>query len=142
MEEAQYLSKLASEVVIIHRRDEFRASKIMVDRVKKNPKIKFELNSVVKDVIGKEENGRKMISGAILENTVDGSTKEIKADGLFIAIGHKPNTDLFKDILDMDETGYLIVQPGTSKTNIEGIYAAGDVCDKKFRQAVTAYGCN
>lgn len=140
MEEAQYLSKLASEVVIIHRRDEFRASKIMVDRVKKNPKIKFELNSVVKDVIGKEENGRKMISGAILENTVDGSTKEIKADGLFIAIGHKPNTDLFKDILDMDETGYLIVQPGTSKTNIEGIYAAGDVCDKKFRQAVTAAG--
>lgn len=140
MEEALYLSKLAAEVVIIHRRDEFRASKIMVDRVKKNRKIKFELNSVVKEVIGKEENGRKTITGAILENTKDGSLKEINTDGLFIAIGHKPNTDLFKGILDMDETGYLIVQPGTSKTNIEGVYAAGDVCDKKFRQAVTAAG--
>jgi thioredoxin reductase (NADPH) len=140
MEEAQYLSKLAAEVIVIHRRDEFRASKIMVERVKKNPNIKFELNSVVKEVIGKEEKGRKTITGAILENTQDGSLKEINADGLFIAIGHKPNTDLFKGILDMDETGYLIVQPGTSKTNIEGVYAAGDVCDKKFRQAVTAAG--
>jgi thioredoxin reductase (NADPH) len=140
MEEAQYLSKLASEVTVIHRREEFRASKIMVDRAKKNPKIKFELNSVLKEVTGKEENGRKMITGAILENKVEGNTKEIKADGLFIAIGHKPNTDLFRGILDMDETGYLIVQPGTSRTNIEGVYAAGDVCDKKYRQAVTAAG--
>ena len=140
MEEALYLSKLAAEVIIIHRRDEFRASKIMVDRVKKNPKITFELNSVVKEISGKEENGRKTVTGAILENTKDGSLKEIKADGIFIAIGHKPNTDLFRGILDMDETGYLIVQPGTSKTNIEGVYAAGDVCDKKFRQAVTAAG--
>jgi thioredoxin reductase (NADPH) len=140
MEEALYLSKLAAEVIIIHRRNEFRASKIMVDRVKKNPKITFELNSVVKEISGKEENGRKTVTGAILENTKDGSLKEIKADGIFIAIGHKPNTDLFRGILDMDETGYLIVQPGTSKTNIEGVYAAGDVCDKKFRQAVTAAG--
>ena len=140
MEEALYLSKLAAEVIIIHRRDEFRASKIMVDRVKKNPKITFELNSVVKEISGKEENGRKTVTGAILENTKDGNLKEIKADGIFIAIGHKPNTDLFRGILDMDETGYLIVQPGTSKTNIEGVYAAGDVCDKKFRQAVTAAG--
>ncbi|MCX6149132.1 MAG: thioredoxin-disulfide reductase [Ignavibacteriales bacterium] len=140
MEEADYLTKHAAEVTVIHRRDEFRASKIMVERVKRNPKIKFALNSVLKEVLGKEENGRKTVTGSVLENTKNGSLTEIPADGVFVAIGHKPNTDLFKGILDMDETGYLLVKPGTTRTNIEGVFAAGDVCDKHYRQAVTAAG--
>ena len=140
MEEANYLTKHASEVYVIHRRDEFRASKIMVERAKKNSKIKFLTNKVVKEVLGKEDNGRKIMTGVILEDTKTGKTEEMKADGLFIAIGHKPNTDLFKGILNMDETGYLIVKPGSTYTNIPGIFAAGDVADKNYRQAVTAAG--
>jgi thioredoxin reductase (NADPH) len=140
MEEAIYLTKHASEVIVIHRRDEFRASKIMIDRARKNPKIKFMLNSVVHEITGKEESGRKSVTGAIIQNTLDGSLNEIMADGIFMAIGHKPNTELFKNILDMDETGYLVVKPGTTITNIEGVFAAGDVCDKHFRQAITAAG--
>jgi thioredoxin reductase (NADPH) len=140
MEEANYLTKFASEVTIIHRRDEFRASKIMYDRAKKNPKIKFITNAVIKEVLGKEEDGKKFVTGALLKNTKDGSTWEISADGIFMGIGHQPNTLLFKGILDMDETGYLIVEPGTTKTNIEGVFAAGDVADKTYRQAVTAAG--
>lgn len=140
MEEATFLTKFASEVTIIHRREEFRASKIMLARAQKNPKIKFMTNKVVKEVLGVEENGRKKMTGVILEDTVDGSTQQIDADGLFMGIGHKPNTDLFKGILDMDETGYLIIKPGTTYTNIEGVFAAGDVSDSKYRQAVTAAG--
>jgi len=140
MEEANYLTKFASEVTIIHRRGEFRASKIMYDRAKKNPKIKFITNAVIKEVLGKEEDSKKFIIGALLKNTKDGSTWQIPADGIFMAIGHQPNTSLFKGILDMDETGYLIVKPGTTKTNIEGVFAAGDVADKTYRQAVTAAG--
>ena len=140
MEEANYLTKFASEVTIIHRRGEFRASKIMTDRVKKNPKIKFLTSKVIKEVLGKEENGRKTMTGILLEDTKDHSTVKVDADGLFIAIGHKPNTDLFKGILDMDETGYLKVKPGSTYTNIPGIFAAGDVADKTYRQAVTAAG--
>lgn len=140
MEEATYLTKFASEVSIIHRRDEFRASKIMVDRAKKNPKIKFITNAVVKEILGKDENGRKSVTGALLENTKDGSTFNVEADGIFMAIGHSPNTSLFKGMLDMDETGYLKVRPGSTYTNIEGVFAAGDVADKTYRQAVTAAG--
>ena len=140
MEEATFLTKFASEVIIVHRREEFRASKIMLARAQKNPKIKFMTNKVVKEVLGFEEDGRKRMTGVILEDTVDGSTQQIDADGLFMGIGHKPNTDLFKGILDMDETGYLIIKPGTTYTNIEGIFAAGDVADKTYRQAVTAAG--
>lgn len=140
MEEANYLTRFASEVILVHRRDEFRASKIMIDRTKKNPKIKYELNAVIKEVVGKDEDGKKYVTGAILENTKDGSLKEISADGIFIAIGHKPNTELFKGQLDMDETGYLLVQPGTTKTNIEGVFAAGDVADRVYRQAISAAG--
>ncbi len=140
MEEASYLSNLASEVTVVHRRDEFRASKIMVDRVKNNPKVKFELNSVIKEVVGKDENGRKSVTGVILENVVDGSTKEIPAEGVFIAIGHQPNTKVFQGVIDTDEVGYIQVKPGTTRTNIEGVFAAGDVCDKHYRQAVTAAG--
>ncbi len=140
MEEATYLTKFASEVTIIHRREGFRASKIMLERAKKNPKIKFITNAVIKEVLGKEEMGRKMVTGALLEDTKNGSTKEIEADGIFIAIGHQPNTSVFKGQLDMDETGYLKVLPGSTKTNVEGVFAAGDVADKVYRQAVTAAG--
>jgi thioredoxin reductase (NADPH) len=141
LEEANYLTTFASEVVVIHRREEFRASKIMIERAKKNPKIKFALNRVIKEVVGEEgAMGMKKVTGAILENTQDGSTEEIKADGIFIAIGHKPNTGVFKGQLDMDETGYLKVKPGSTYTNIEGVFAAGDVADKTYRQAITAAG--
>ena len=140
MEEANFLTKFASEVTIIHRREEFKASKIMLERAKRNPKINLLTNKVVKEVLGKEENGRKVMTGVILQDTIDNSTQEFAADGLFIGIGHKPNTELFKDILDLDETGYLKVKPGTSYTKIEGIFAAGDVSDKVYRQAVTAAG--
>lgn len=140
MEEANFLTKFASEVIVIHRREEFRASKIMLSRAEKNPKIKFMTNKVITEVLGVEENGKKRMTGVILKDTKDGSTQHLDADGLFMAIGHKPNTDLFKGILDMDETGYLIVKPGSTYTNIEGVFAAGDVADKTYRQAVTAAG--
>ncbi len=140
MEEANFLTKFASEVSIVHRRDEFRASKIMENRARKNQKIKFLTSKVVKEVLGKEENNRKVMTGVLLEDTKDHSLTEVRADGLFIAIGHKPNTDIFKNILDMDETGYLKVKPGSTYTNIPGVFAAGDVADKNYRQAVTAAG--
>ena len=140
MEEANFLTKFASEVTIVHRRDEFRASRIMLERAKKNPKIKFAMNKVIKEVLGKEENGRKTMIGVLLEDTRNHSTERLNADGLFIAIGHKPNTELFKGILDMDETGYLKVKPGSTYTNIPGVFAAGDVADKTYRQAITAAG--
>jgi len=140
MEEASYLTKFASEVTIIHRREEFRASKIMLDRAKSNPKIKFLMNKVVKEIIGKEEDGKKTMTGVLLEDAKNHSTQMFDAQGLFIAIGHKPNTDLFKGILDMDETGYLILKPNSSYTKIEGVFAAGDVADKTYRQAITAAG--
>ena len=140
MEEANFLTKFATEVTIIHRRDEFRASKIMLDRAKKNPKIKFLTNKVIKEVLGVEEGGKKRMTGVLLEDTKDHSVTQLDADGLFIAIGHKPNTELFKNYLEMDETGYLIVKPGSTYTNVEGVFAAGDVADKKYRQAITAAG--
>lgn len=140
MEEANFLTKFASEVIIVHRRDEFRASKIMLDRAKKNPKIKFVTNKVIKEVLGVEEGGKKRMTGVLLEDTKDHSVTQLDADGLFIAIGHKPNTELFKNYLEMDETGYLIVKPGSTYTNVEGVFAAGDVADKKYRQAITAAG--
>lgn len=140
MEEANYLTKFADEVILVHRRDEFRASKIMADRVINNPKVKLELSQVVKEILGKEENGIKKVTGAILESTKDGSTKQVDFDGIFMAIGHKPNTDLFKGKLDMDETGYLKVKGRSTYTNVEGVFAAGDVADKIYRQAVTAAG--
>ncbi len=140
MEEATYLTNHAKEVHVIHRRDGFRASKIMIDKAKKNPKIFFHTNKVIKEVLGKEENGRKELTGVILENTMDHSTEEFKADGLFIAIGHKPNTNIFKGQLEMDELGYLKVKSGSTHTGVEGVFAAGDVADSKYRQAVTAAG--
>ncbi len=140
MEEATYLTNHAKEVHLVHRREGFRASKIMMEKAEKNSKIFFHTNKVIKEVLGKEENGRKTMTGVILEDTKDHSTEEFQADGLFIAIGHKPNTDLFKGQLDMDEVGYLKVKPGSTYTNIEGVFAAGDVADSKYRQAITAAG--
>lgn len=140
MEEATYLTRFAEEVTIVHRRNEFRASKIMTERAQKNPKIKFVTNAVVKEVLGKNENGRKLVTGALLQNTKDGSTFEVQADGIFVAIGHQPNTNIFKGQLDMDETGYLKVKNGSTRTNVEGVFAAGDVADKTYRQAITAAG--
>lgn len=140
LEEANYLTKFASEVILIHRREGFRASKIMLERAEKNPKIKFMLNQVIKEVVGTENMGIKSVTGAVLENTQDGTLTEIDADGIFIAIGHKPNTKIFSEQLDMDETGYLNVKLGSTYTNIEGVFAAGDVADKTYRQAITAAG--
>lgn len=140
MEEANYLTHHASEVTIIHRRDEFRASKIMLDRAKKNPKIKFVTDTVVEEILGKEENGRKTVTGIKIKNLKSGEESVFECEGVFIAIGHKPNTDIFKGILDMDDVGYLITKKSTTETNIEGVFACGDAQDSYYRQAVTAAG--
>ncbi len=140
MEEANYLTKFASEVTVVHRRDEFRASKIMIERAKQNPKIKFKLNSTIKEILGKDQMGMKMVTGAILENTKDGSTEEVAVDGIFIAIGHDPNTKVFKGQIELDESGYIVTEKGSTKTNIEGVFAAGDVADRVYQQAITAAG--
>lgn len=140
MEEASFLTKFASKVTIVHRRDQFRASRIMQDRVLKNPKVSVMWNSVVEEVLGEQQNGKKTMTAVKLRDVKSGRSTTLKADGLFMAIGHQPNTSLFKGILEMDEKGYLKVQPGSTKTNIAGIFAAGDVADSSYRQAVTAAG--
>ncbi|MBI9070648.1 MAG: thioredoxin-disulfide reductase [Melioribacteraceae bacterium] len=140
MEEAHHLTKFAKEVVVVHRRDEFRASKIMEDRVRNTPNVSLELSYTLKEVLGLEENGQKRVTGAVLESTKDGSTKEVSCDGIFMGIGHKPNTDIFKGQLDMNEVGYLTVKDPLTATNIEGVFAAGDVSDDSYRQAITAAG--
>lgn len=136
MEEAQFLTRFASKVYLVHRRDDFRASKIMVDRALKNPKIEVLWSTEVTEVLG---DGKGM-TGARIKSTKDGSERELAVTGLFLAIGHKPNTDLFKGILNMDETGYLITEPNSTYTNIAGVFAAGDVQDHIYRQAITAAG--
>ena len=136
MEEATYLTKFASEVVIIHRRDTFRASKVMVDRVMKNSKVRVIWDVVMKDIEGTKESGVKSV---VLENQKTNKRFNEDCDGVFLAIGHKPNTDLFKDQLDTNENGYLLTNSGT-KTNIDGVYACGDVQDHVYRQAITAAG--
>jgi thioredoxin reductase (NADPH) len=137
MEEATFLTRFASKVVIIHRRAEFRASPIMVDRARENEKIEFILNSVVDEVLGE---GEGHVTGLRLCDTVTGEISEIEADGLFVAVGHDPNTGLFLDWLDHDEAGYLVTEPRSTRTNIPGVFAAGDVQDHTYRQAVTAAG--
>jgi thioredoxin reductase (NADPH) len=140
MEEATFLTKFASKVSIVHRRSELRASKIMQERAENDPKIEFIWDSVVDEVLGKNENGKKSMTGVRLKNIKTGKTTDFKCDGLFLAIGHQPNTEIFKGMLDMNEVGYLKVQPGSTKTNIPGVFAAGDVADPVYRQAVTAAG--
>ncbi|MBT3479517.1 MAG: thioredoxin-disulfide reductase [Candidatus Marinimicrobia bacterium] len=137
MEEANYLTKFASEVVIVHRREEFRASKIMVDRALENPKINVAWNSSLIQIHGTKEKG---VHGVELKDTQTGETRDEACDGVFMAIGHKPNTDLFGEILDSDQTGYLVTKNGSSATNLEGIFACGDVQDHVYRQAITAAG--
>jgi thioredoxin reductase (NADPH) len=137
MEEASFLAKFANDVKVVHRRDEFRASKIMIDYARSKDNVEFITNATVEEVLGTDE-GR--VTGVRLRDTITGEDRDLPADGLFVAIGHDPTTGLFKDILDMDEAGYLLTQPGSTATNVEGVFAAGDVVDHTYRQAVTAAG--
>jgi thioredoxin reductase (NADPH) len=136
-EEALYLSKICSEVHMVVRKSDgqMRASLVMQERVKANPKIKIYWNSETEEILGD-----KKVTGVRIKNNITNATQEITLDAYFIAIGHKPNSDLVKGVIDMDETGYILTTPGTAKTNIEGIFACGDVQDKNYRQAVTAAG--
>jgi thioredoxin reductase (NADPH) len=134
MEEATFLTKFADRVTIVHRREDFRASQIMFDRARANDKIEWVTNAVIDEVLG--ENG---VTGVRVRNVITGERTDLPADGLFVAIGHDPNTELFVGQLDMDEQGYLLTHDGTA-TNVEGVFAAGDVVDHTYRQAITAAG--
>ncbi len=136
MEEAMHLAKFGKKVYIVHRRDEFRASKIMQKRVLENPKIEVIWNAVPIEVLG----DKMGVTGAKLKNTKTGEEFDVKAEGFFLAIGHTPNTEIFKDKLDLDKAGYILTEPGRAKTSVEGVYAAGDVQDHTYRQAITAAG--
>ena len=140
MEEANYLTRFVSKLTVIHRRNELRASKIMQERAQKNPKISFIWDSAVEEVLGKEENQKKIMTGVKIRNLTTNEVTELKADGLFLAIGHEPNTQIFRGKIDTDEKGYIITKPGSTATNIPGVFAAGDVADSVYRQAVTAAG--
>lgn len=135
MEEATFLTRFASKVYIIHRRDQFRASKIMADKALSNPKIEVIWNTVVEEILGDQ-----FVTGLKVKNVQTGEVKEMAVQGLFLAIGHKPNTELFKGVLELDETGYIITKPHSSYTSVEGVFAAGDVQDHVYRQAITAAG--
>ena len=135
MEEATFLTRFASRVTIVHRRDEFRASKIMQDRAMGNPKIEVIWNAEVTEVLGDGS-----VTGVRLRDTVNGETREHPTDGLFVAIGHTPNTELFRDRLELDGDGYIVVAEPRTSTSVEGVFAAGDVTDRIYRQAVTAAG--
>jgi len=135
LEEAMFLTKFAEKVTVIHRRDSLRASKIMQDRAFANPKIEFLWNTVVDDLVGTER-----LEGAVVSDVLTGETSTLPVTGLFVAIGHQPNTDLFKGVLDMEDSGYLVTVPGSTATNIAGVFACGDVQDHTYRQAITAAG--
>lgn len=135
MEEALFLTKFASKVTIVHRRDEFRASKIMAERALAHDKVDVIWNTVVTGI-----HGESTVTGVTLEDTLTGESREFATNGVFVAIGHKPNTDIFENQLDRDENGYIVIEPGTTRTSVEGVFAAGDVADHLYRQAVTAAG--
>lgn len=137
VEEAIFLTKFASKVSIVHRRDELRASKILQDRAFKNEKLDFIWDSEIEEILGSKETG---VTGAKLKNNKTGDITEKEAQGVFVAIGHNPNTQLFKGQLEMDEVGYLITKSGSTETNVPGVFAAGDVQDSIYRQAITAAG--
>ena len=136
-EEAIFLTKFASKVTIVHRRDEFRASKIMADRVLNNEKIDIMWNSAVEDIHGAKDTG---VTGAKIKDTISGDLRDVSCDGIFMAIGHVPNTNIFKGQVDLDEKGYITTQPDTTNTNVSGVFACGDVQDQVYRQAITAAG--
>lgn len=135
MEEATFLTRFASKVIIIHRRNEFRASKIMVDKALANPKIEVMWNSTLEEVVGEN-----LVESAKIKNVENGQVQEVKCEGVFIAIGHKPNTDLFMEQLKTNSVGYIETQEHSTKTSVQGVFAAGDVADDKYRQAITAAG--
>ena len=135
MEEALFLTKFASRVTVVHRRDEFRASPIMVARVLEHPKIDVLWNSVVVEIVGDT-----LVTGAKIRNVTTDEVTDFEADGVFVAIGHTPNTNVFEGEIDLDQDGYILTEPGTTLTSVEGVFAAGDVTDKVYRQAVTAAG--
>jgi thioredoxin reductase (NADPH) len=136
MEEATFLTKFASKVTVVHRREEFRASAIMLERARRNEKVAFELNATIARVNG----SAGVVSSVTLEDTVTGEQRDLACDGMFLAIGHIPNTWLFDGVLDKDDEGYLVVAEPSSLTNVEGVFACGDVMDSTYRQAVTAAG--
>ena len=135
MEEATFLTRFANSVTIIHRKDEFKASKIMVDKAKSNPKISFIVNTVVEEILGEDH-----VTSLRTRNVVTNEITDVKANGIFMAIGHKPNTSIFKGLLDLDVAGYVVLPTKSTSTNIPGIFACGDVADHIYRQAVTAAG--
>jgi thioredoxin reductase (NADPH) len=137
MEEATFLARFATKVTVVHRRDELRASKAMQHRAKTNPKIAWMLDSVIEKVLGGPGQG---VTGAVVRNVKTGETKEVACGGIFMAIGHTPNTALFEGQLKHDEQGYLLVHDGTTATSVPGVFAAGDVSDHRYRQAITAAG--
>jgi thioredoxin reductase (NADPH) len=137
MEEATFLAKFATKVTLVHRREEFRASPIMTDRAKAKENIDFVTNATVTEVLGTDHG---QVKGVRLADTVTGETREMEADGLFVAIGHDPTTAVFTGVLDMDAAGYLLTRDGSTATNVDGVFAAGDVVDHVYRQAVTAAG--
>jgi thioredoxin reductase (NADPH) len=136
MEEATFLTKFAAKVTVVHRREEFRASRIMLDRARANPKIAWKLNEVVQEIHG--DNG--IVNAVTLKNTKDGGTSRVPAGGVFVAIGHQPNTAIFRGKLEMNDVGYLKIQHPSTRTSVEGVFAAGDVADPTYRQAVSAAG--
>jgi thioredoxin reductase (NADPH) len=140
IEEATFLTKFATKVTIIHRRDQLRASKIMQDRAFNNPKISFLWNSEVIEILGKNEDGKKSVTGIKIRNNKSSEVTTFQTNGYFVGIGHQPNTNIFQGQLEMNPNGYIKVKPGTTHTNIPGVFAAGDVADPTYRQAITASG--